>query len=484
MAIGRGRSQPQYAHILDDAEIERIYEGAVRVLLQVGFRVQHRGLLERLEKHGARVDYAVEVFWPTAEMIHAVETCARRNAAPQPPEPVLRRPLPPGQRVGYNGTLYYDWAEGSQRPATLADVRDVLKVCHALPEVVALGPAMTAQDVPFAVEPLVSFAEAIKLSDKEAVGVELILPEQLPYLEELFTIARGEQVFYRSDGYALNRFSVDARAAGCLMAIWERRGLESWVVSSCPVAGASAPVTLAGAIVVAVAETLGAWCPPWVLSEEVRLGAIPCSGIMDMRTTRVLFSTPEAVLIDVGLYQVLDRVFGIKTGMLTDYTDAKVPGLQAMNDKVFKGLAYNWLTGRPDRQHRGMLEAGKVFSPTQLVIDFELNRELAQLARGLEVTDETMALELIVDRGLDYGRSYLDSEHTLRHFRSALWEPELMDRTVWDSPEAERRKEQIVLERAEQKWRDALVRYEPPVIPAERIRAAEAVVERAKRALL
>jgi len=469
--------------ILSDAEIERIYDGAVHVLLQTGFRVQHRGLLERLEKRGARVDYAREVFWPTPEMIREVEASARRGAGEPAPEPVLRRPLPQGQRVGYNGTLYYDWTEGIQRPATLQDVRDMVKVCHALPEVTALGPCMTAQDVPSPVEPLVSFAEAIKLSDRATVGVELILPEQLPYLEDLFTIARGEQVYYRSDGYALNRFTVDARAAGCLMAIWERRGLESWAVSSCPVAGASAPVTIAGSIVVAVAETLGAWCAPWALSEDCHLGAIPCSGIMDMRTTRVLFSTPEAILIDVGLYQVLDRVLGVKTGMLTDYTDAKVPGLQAMNDKVFKGLAYNWLTSRPDRQHRGMLEAGKAFSPTQLMIDFELNRELAQLARGVEVNDDTLALDEIAAIGLDHARSYLDEEHTFRHFRSELWSPELMDRTCWDTSTEERRKEQALLHQAEEKWRAALARYEQPAVPAEKIRAAEAVVARAKRAM-
>jgi trimethylamine:corrinoid methyltransferase-like protein len=59
-----------------------------------------------------------------------------------------------------------------------------------------------------------------------------------------------------------------------------------------------------------------------------------------------------------------------------------------------------------------------------------------------------------------------------------------MDRTTWDSPEREREKELIVLRRAEARWRDALARYERPNIPEEKIRAAQEVVERARRNLL
>ena len=473
-----------YMPILTDEEVERLHAAAVRVLRHVGFRVQHRDLLERLEQRGARVDYAQEAFWPSLEMITAVEEQARRLAKPEPPEPVLRRPVPPGLRLGYNGTLYYDSTTGEQRPATLADVRTMLQVGHALPEVTALGPCMTAQDVPSAIEPLVSFAEAIRLTDKQTTGVELILPEQLPYLEDLYTIATGQQCHYRADGYALNRFTVDARGAACLWAIWERNGLEAWTVSSCPVAGASAPVTMAGAIVVALAETLGAWCPPWALSEQARLCAIPCSGIMDMRTTRVLFSAPEAILIDVGLYQALDRLYGVKTGMLTDYTDAKVPGMQAINDKVYKSLAYQWLTHRPDRQHKGMLDAGKAFSPTQLVIDLELNRQVAQLAQGVPISEDTIALDEIIAVGLQPDRSFLDLDHTLTHYRAALWSPALMDRTCWDTPAVEQRKKRQIVERAEATWRAALARYEQPAVPEEKILAAGKVVQRARQALL
>jgi trimethylamine--corrinoid protein Co-methyltransferase len=321
----------------------------------------------------------------------------------------------------------------------------------------------------------------MKLTDKIAGCPELMLAEQLPYLEDLETIMAGRQVRYHTNGCSVNHFTLDERAAGCLLAV-ARNGLESWWVNSCPVAGANAPVTLAGAVVVGVAETLGGWLAGWALNEEVALGAIPLAGVMDMRTTRVMFSTPESILIDSALYQYFDRSYGVKIGLCAGYTDAKTPGMQAINDKLLKSLAYGLFIDHLGGQ-TGTLEAGSTYSPTQQVIDLELNRQTAQLARGLAVTDGTLALAEIEQFAPDDSQSFLLMDHTLRHWREALWQPRLMDRTAFESPEAERRKERQMVERAEALWRDALERYTPPSLDEHKIRAAEETLARARREL-
>jgi trimethylamine:corrinoid methyltransferase-like protein len=58
-----------------------------------------------------------------------------------------------------------------------------------------------------------------------------------------------------------------------------------------------------------------------------------------------------------------------------------------------------------------------------------------------------------------------------------------MDRTSFESPEAERRKERQIVERAEARWRDALARYTPPLLDEHKIKAAEEVLARARRLL-
>jgi trimethylamine--corrinoid protein Co-methyltransferase len=204
---------------------------------------------------------------------------------------------------------------------------------------------------------------------------------------------------------------------------------------------------------------------------------------MDMRTTRGLFSTPESILIDCALYQFFYRMYGIRIGLCAGYTDAKTPGMQAINDKLLKSLAYGLFVDHLGGQ-TGTLEAGNTYSPTQQVIDLELNRQTAQLARGMDVTDETLALAEIERFAPDDGQSFLPMDHTLQHWRESLWLPALMDRTSFESPEVERQKERQIVERAEACWRDALARYSPPPLDEHEIKAAEDVLARARKALV
>ncbi|MCJ7735937.1 MAG: trimethylamine methyltransferase family protein, partial [Anaerolineae bacterium] len=165
------------------------------------------------------------------------------------------------------------------------------------------------------------------------------------------------------------------------------------------------------------------------------------------------------------------------------YTDATTPGIQAMHDKMLKSLAYGLFIDQLGGQ-TGTLEAGNTYSPTQQVMDLEINREIAQLARGVDVSDDTLAIDEIERFASGDGQSFLMLDHTLSHWRESLWHPALMDRTSFESPEAERKKELQIVERAEARWRDALAHYEPPELDEHRIRAADKVLDHAKKALL
>lgn len=468
---------------MTDSEIEQIRAGAVRYLEKIGCRFLNRQILECLEKKGCHVDYPSSQVRVTPEVMKRLEETARRGASKSDEEEVLRRPLPTGEPMGHNYTCYYDWTEKKRRAATLNDIRNVVKAWHQLPEIPETGPCMTAQDVPTELEPIVSTVEVMKLTPKIRHCPEMILGSQLPYLEELETIMAGEQRQYRGSGCSVTRFTVDERAAGCLMAINKRNGVESWWINSCPVAGVTAPVTLAGAVTVGVAETMGGWLAGWGLNEDVILGAIPLSGMVDMRTGKVLFSTPETILIDSALYQFFYRFYGIRIGLCCGYTDADQPGLQAMNDKLLKSLAYGWFTDKIGGQ-TGSLSAGNIYSPTQQILDLELNRQTAQLARGIEVNAETLALADIERLAGKEDGIFLTEDHTLKHWRKELWIPELMIRAEPRAGADARPENYSLVERAERKWRDALAAYQPPALDKTALRAADKVVERARQELL
>jgi len=76
----------------------------------------------------------------------------------------------------------------------------------------------------------------------------------------------------------------------------------------------------------------------------------------------------------------------------------------------------------------GQLESEKTISLGRLVIDDEVIGYCRRMARGLEVSAETIALDLIREVGI--GGSYLETEHTLEHFRTSLWQPKISNRRM------------------------------------------------------
>ena len=203
-----------------------------------------------------------------------------------------------------------------------------------------------------------------------------------------------------------------------------------------------------------------------------------------MRTTRILFSTPQATLIDALLYQVFNRLYGLENGAdcAATYVDGKIPGLQAVHDKMFKTLSMFSLTGCKVGIHFGMLEAGGSLSPAQMVLDFELNREMEQITQGVSLDNDALGLETILEVGVD--GDYLTTDHTLDRYKTSLWQSNLLDCTCFGDPDAEFRKDHIALERAQAVYDGALGRYEPIAVDGGVRQEVVVILAGARKALL
>ena len=114
---------------------------------------------------------------------------------------------------------------------------------------------------------------------------------------------------------------------------------------------------------------------------------------MDMRTTQVCFATPAAILTDAASAPVVPRKYGLVHNVEPAYVEAKRPGMQAAALKVFRQMALGSTASLPlaDRA----LDNGAVFSPTQAMIDLEVNQALYKFYQGMEVNEETMCVDLI-----------------------------------------------------------------------------------------
>jgi trimethylamine:corrinoid methyltransferase-like protein len=133
--------------------------------------------------------------------------------------------------------------------------------------------------------------------------------------------------------------------------------------------------------------------------------------------------------------------------------------------------------------HLGTIDCARAFSPTQAMLDLDYNEWSWRFFRGLSVSAETLALEVIADIGCGEGKSFLGHDHTLANWRS-LWTPRFWDRRTWQDGETESRRDLEVIEKADAKWREILAAAPAPQVNEALVEDVRRVVARARRELV
>ncbi len=192
-------------------------------------------------------------------------------------------------------------------------------------------------------------------------------------------------------------------------------------LNSMAVAGATAPVTVAGYVVVASAEIIATWIAARALNPKVPLTGAIWAGTIDMRTGQVSYSAFDAMLRAFAVVEFLRRWCGITIRVGGgEYCNARKVGLYAALEKAYKAMMIAAFTGCHPPLGEGMIECGKTLSPVQLLLERELGVSLKHFGKSIEVTPETINLDEIIEVGFGFEKTYLESKNTLNHFRSSL----------------------------------------------------------------
>ncbi len=201
-----------------------------------------------------------------------------------------------------------------------------------------------------------------------------------------------------------------------------------------------------------------------------------------MRTMQVCYATPAAILTDVALHQLFREKYGMVHNVEPGYVEAKTPGIQAATMKVFRQMAFGSTVSLP--LAIGALDNGAVFSPTQAMIDLEVNQALHKFYRGLEVNDETLCLDLIEELEFCSRRTYMETEHTVQHFREVGWIPRLFDRASCDHQKPMVFSDERILADADGAWRVLVAQQLPPDREPAFVRELDRIVAAAREELL
>jgi len=192
--------------------------------------------------------------------------------------------------------------------------------------------------------------------------------------------------------------------------------------------GASGPVTLAGALALANAE-----CLAGLVMHQLRKPGSPfiyggCVSPLDMATTVFSYGTPEWRIADAVL-SALSQRYNLPIFGTAGTTDAKAIDVQAGAEWAYSLLTCV-LAGTNLIHDVGYMESGLTGSLEALVICDEIIAMVKRLVNGFTISEETLALDLI--RATGPAGHFLETDHTLNHFREHTWYPFLFDRKRFD----------------------------------------------------
>jgi trimethylamine--corrinoid protein Co-methyltransferase len=191
-----------------------------------------------------------------------------------------------------------------------------------------------------------------------------------------------------------------------------------------PLMGATAPATVAGTTVLTLAEVLFGV----VLTQLIRPGAPvvlkPDTDVFDMHTTQVTYGSPEQNVGKAAIAQLAQH-YGIPVYGLGGGVEAKVPDAEAASEAAMEMLL-NGLAGMTLSQSLGTLAFGLYGSQEMVVICDEIANSIRRVLDGMTINDDTLALDVIREAG--YGGSFLQHDHTVKHFRREMYFPKLFKR--------------------------------------------------------
>jgi trimethylamine--corrinoid protein Co-methyltransferase len=420
---------PQFA-VLSDDQLQKLHLSALEVLRRTGIRFHHQEALDLLEYAGAFISHGNLVKFPARLVEEAIASApARVVMCDRDGEPAM---CLEGQNV-YFGTgsdclNLLDPETGQHRKFALDDLIDAYHLCDALPNirfVMSVG-------IPADVDPALTYDVQMSLMLEHTTKPLVFVTNDLVSCQRAIDMAAavaGSHEALREQQHILlysepsSPLQQSKTAVDKLLLMAEH---ELPVVHSPgPLMGGTAPITIAGGLVMSLAEILSGL----VVHQMTNPGAPFVFGAglhhMDMKSTQICYGGPEFQLTKAAIAQ-LGRWYAMPTWGYAGCSDAKVLDEQAAAEAMLSVLMAQ-LTGANLIHDVGYMESGLTTSFKMIVLTDELVAMTDSLINGIEVSDETLMLDELHKVGP--GGHFLNTDATMAGFRD-FWYPDLMSREI------------------------------------------------------
>ncbi len=447
-------SKKNMLKVLEKNDLEAIHGATMKVLENTGVLINSDETIDLLSANGFDVDKKTKIVKITEQRVtEAVKSC-RHNfkwhaRSEKNTVDVVdgRTKIGPGSQCLY----YIDPETDKLREPTLKDGILVARLLDALPSASIGYAPMNMVDVPENAQSVVQMAAGLVNSSKLTMGGSVDQADFELTLRLADALLGDREVLRKKalfTGYIdpISPLGQDHTMLKVLL------GYSSWdlpvFVTVMALAGGTAPAPLAGLLVQQNAEVLSSIAIASCVNKHPKIiyGSVSCP--LDMRSGIASTGSPEFSLIGVGAVQ-LAKFYGLPCNMGVQ-SDSKIVDSQTSYEKTTAALMAIMAGADFSDLFLGSTETFNAYSPVQAVIDDEIANNAMRIARGIEVNEETLAVDVIAKAG-PMG-NYLKQIETMRQFRKEHMVPRLSDRATrrqWvagGSKDAKRRAKERMVE--------------------------------------
>lgn len=406
------------------SEIEKLKSEVFRLLAEDGVKIDpHPQLYPLLTKAGFQVDEASGLMRiPVARMKAILDQAPKEFVLGARGEGrALPLPRPGGGFYARPCTGGHAWLEpdGTYRRVTLGDVAQWSRLANALDEI-SFVPFLFADDAPVYSADVHSMYQVLKNTDKH-VWVQPYEARNVDWLVNLGAAAAGgKDKLQKNPVMSFIACSLTPRLFKHMdLEIIYKAALAGVPIQACslPGAGATAPVTVPGVVILSAAEILAMVAMAQAVQPGTPVVACPIIFSSDMRSGRSLQSSPEAIKAGAAAIQFIKAAFGLPTHNYGLGADAAGPGEQNMAERAML-LTAKAMSGQDIMGGAGQSEVATCVSPLQLIADNELLAMVRVLTSPVELTDNEMAIEVI--KKVQPGKEFISQAHTAKNCRKLL----------------------------------------------------------------
>jgi trimethylamine---corrinoid protein Co-methyltransferase len=420
-----------FAELLTSEQVQRIHDASLEILEDVGLMVRFEPARALFAKHGCTVD-------PEKNIVKFPRAVVEKYRQMMPPkftfyarDPKFDKTIPDDSPVIVTGSSAPDLLDpvtGEERRALSDDIARIAHLINELPGYDMFSVSVLADDAPMDQYTLWRLYPAMKYCVKPIRITSKDLPDARQILELVYLIAGSEEAYhqhpYLTHHYCpvVSPLTMDHLSTEAVMYFVEK-GLPVYP-TIVPNAGLTSPMSLAGTLTQGNAEFLAAGVLMQMVREGTQLIYATLPTVADMRTGAYASGGIECGILHMAHAQMA-HFYNVPSGGYVGLTNSKINDAQSGYETGMSTTA-GLLAGMDMMNMGGLVEALKTFDFAKAVIDDEIAIMLKRIKRGLEFSEENLALDVI--RKIGPGGSFIVEPHTIKRMKTAAILTKLSDR--------------------------------------------------------